>query len=283
VKREMQSAQAKSKGERQIKEGEFLKLENNKSNPLTRFSDKVDNYIKYRPHYPEDVVTYLQNEGVIFENSVVADIGSGTGISTELFLPNVKKVYGVEPNDNMRNAGEKLLSHYDNFISINGEAENTTLPDNSIDVVTAGQAFHWFDVEKSRKEFNRILKDRGYVVLMWNARQLSGTPFLDEYEKLLLEFGTDYIKVRHESVSHEIKVKFYGNDKFASKKFYNEQILDYEGLKGRLLSSSYIPRHGEHGYDEMLEELRKIFDKHNKEGKIKVIYNTEVYVGRLEG
>ncbi|RPI13268.1 MAG: class I SAM-dependent methyltransferase [Ignavibacteriae bacterium] len=258
-------------------------MENFRSNSTTRFSDKVDNYVKYRPHYPQEIITYLKDEGIIKEDYIIADIGSGTGISTELFLTHVKKVYAIEPNDEMRNAGEKMLSQYSNFMSIKATAENTTLPDNSIDVICAGQAFHWFDLEKSREEFKRVLKPGSYVILMWNVRKLYGTPFLDDYEKMLLKYGTDYIKVRHEGVGHETKVKFYGNDKFTAKIFYNEQVFDYEGLEGRLLSSSYIPRKFEPGYDEMLEELKIIFDRHNENGKIKVVYDTEVYVGRLKG
>lgn len=258
-------------------------MKNSNSDSTTRFSDKVDNYIKYRPHYPQEIITFLQNERIINKDSSAADIGSGTGISTELFLPHVKMVYGIEPNDEMRIAGEKLLSHFPNFVSIKATAEGTTLKNNSIDVIIAGQAFHWFDIEKSGNEFKRILKPDGYAVLMWNVRRLTGTPFLDDYEKLLLKFGTDYIKVRHENIGNEEKVKFYGGDHFITKLFYNEQIFNYEGIEGRLLSSSYIPRKGEPGYDEMIKELGNIFNKHNEKGKITVIYDTEVYAGRLKG
>jgi ubiquinone/menaquinone biosynthesis C-methylase UbiE len=142
-------------------------------NSTTRFSDRVENYIKYRPHYPPEVIDYLQSQNVLADSSVIADIGSGTGISTEMFLNNGNTVYGVEPNKEMREAAERLLKDYKNFVSVNGTAEETTLKNKSIDIVTAGQAFHWFDIPKSKAEFKRILKDTGYVVLMWNNKQLS--------------------------------------------------------------------------------------------------------------
>lgn len=248
----------------------------------TRFSDWVDNYIKYRPHYPEEIIIYLKENKIINENTIAADIGSGTGISSELFLPHIKTIYAVEPNKEMREAAEILLSHHNNFISVNGTAEKTGLDTNSIDTIIAAQAFHWFNNEETKNEFKRILKPNGCVILMWIVRKLGGTPFLENYEKFLLKYGTDYIKVRHENVGNEDKTRFYGSNNFITKIFPNEQIFDFEGLKGRLLSSSYIPGKEHPKYNEMLDELENIFDKHQQTGKVVILYDSELYIGRLK-
>lgn len=258
-----------------------MELKNDPLSPLNRFSNKVGNYVKYRPHYPDEIMIKLKNEKVVNDESTIADIGSGTGILTEVFLKNGYKVYGVEPNKEMREAGEKLLKHYKNFISVNATAESTTLEVNSVDMVTAAQAFHWFDKEKAKAEFLRILKPPGYVVVVWNTVRKTETPFLRAYESLLFKYGIDYARVKHENTTKKVMQKFYGNSgsKFVS--FYNEQIFDYEGLKGRLLSASYVPTESQPGYKEMLEELRKVYDENNVDGKVKFEYDTNMYWGRL--
>jgi len=245
----------------------------------SRFSTKVENYIKYRPHYPEAVLDYLKSENILLDNSIIADIGSGTGISTEMFLKNGNKVYGVEPNQSMREAAEWLLAEYKNFTSINGTAEETTLDDSSIDLIVSGQAFHWFDIEKTKSEFTRILKPVGNIVLLWNARQLDTTPFLKDYEDLLLKYGTDYNEIRHENTDEKVFDRFFA--KYKVTKFENEQIFNFDGVKGRLLSSSYIPPEGSPLLSQMLEELRKIYDKFNENDKVQIKYTTEVVSGSL--
>jgi SAM-dependent methyltransferase len=249
-------------------------------NSTTRFSDRVDNYIKYRPHYPPQILDYVKAQNVLSDDSVIADIGSGTGISTELFLKNVNTVYAVEPNKEMREAAERLLSGYKNFISVNGTAESTTLPNESIDLIIAGQAFHWFDIPNAITEFKRILKSGGNVVLMWNVKQLDSSPFMRDYEKMLLEYGTDYQEVKHENLGEDIFKKFYANG-CDVKTFPNEQVFDLEGLKGRLLSSSYAPNEQSEDYKPMITVLETIFNKHNKNGKITFDYITQVYSGKL--
>lgn len=249
-------------------------------NSTTRFSDRVDNYIKYRPHYPRQILDYLKAQNVLADDSVIADIGSGTGISTELFLKNGNTVYAVEPNREMREAAERLLSGYKNFISVNGTAESTTLLNESIDLIIAGQAFHWFDIQKAITEFKRILKPGGNTVLMWNVKKLDSTPFMTEYENMLMTFGTDYKKVRHENLGDDIFKTFYTNS-CDIKTFPNEQVFDFEGLKGRLLSSSYAPNEQSEDYKPMIIELERIFNKHSKNGRITFDYITRVYSGKL--
>src|SRR6218665_619989 len=202
---------------------------------LSRFSNRVDNYIKYRPGYPDAVVTFLTGKGLLNEKSIVADIGSGTGISAELFLKNGNTVYGVEPNKEMREAGERLLGAYGQFNSIAATAEETTLADQSIDLLIAGQAFHWFDKEKCRTEFKRILKPGGTVVLMWNDRRTDTTQFLQAYEDFIKMFATDYLQVNHKNINEKIFNRFFTGDQQVES-FLNVQHFDYEGLKGRILS-----------------------------------------------
>jgi ubiquinone/menaquinone biosynthesis C-methylase UbiE len=247
---------------------------------IDRFSSRVDNYVKYRPGYPREIIDLLVAECGLTPESVVADIGSGTGIVAELFLRHGNKVYGVEPNREMREAAERLLKAHANFKSIDGKAEATTLDGQSVDFVTAGQAFHWFDQEKARKEFTRILQPQGWAVLIWNERRLDSTPFLRAYEDLLLKYGTDYERVRHENVYEDIR-SFFAPESFKFADFDNLQTFDFEGLKGRIFSASYTPEPGHPSFDPMLEQLLAIFSTHQKSGKVTIEYDTRVYYGQL--
>ena len=245
-----------------------------------RFSDRVDNYVRYRPGYPREVLDALRARGVLDNRSVVADVGSGTGISAELFLGDGHTVYGVEPNAEMRGAAERLLlPRFHNFRSVDGSAEATTLPDASVDVVVAAQAFHWFDVGRAREEFRRILRPGGRVVLLWNTRRTAGSPFLEAYERLLNEYGTDYRHVRHDSGGGEKVARFFGATPFEVASVPNEQSFDLPGVEGRLLSSSYAPAAGHPRHEPMLRALRDIFAQFAEGGRVKFLYETEVYAG----
>jgi len=250
------------------------------TNPTQRFSSRVDNYVRYRPGYPPEVLDLLKNECGLTPDSVIADIASGTGIFTRMLAENSNCVFGVEPNDEMRRAGERLLESYSGFTSIAGTAEATTLADHSVDIVTAAQAAHWFDREKARREFVRILKPGGWLALLWNERRTDSTPFLREYEHLLLAYGTDYQEVRHERTTAEI-ADFFSPSPFRSRNLEMRQEVDYTGLEGRLLSSSYTPTSDHANYDTMLRELRRIFDAHQIDDRVSLEYNTLVYYGRL--
>jgi len=250
------------------------------SDPTKRFSDRVENYIEFRPGYPDAVIDLFTEECGLNQQSIIADIGSGTGILSELFLKNGNRVFGVEPNAPMREAGEKLLEHYSTFTSIEGSAEATTLLDDSVDFVVAGQAFHWFDQKLTRAEFSRILRLSGWVALLWNERRIDTTPFLRAYEQMLLKFGTDYQEVRHERVYQDVE-SFFSRG-FKLRTFDNRQRFDFQGVKGRLLSSSYVPAPGHEDFVAMLEELRNIFDEHQKGGDVAFEYDTRVYFGQLK-
>lgn len=245
-----------------------------------RFSSRVDNYVRYRPGYPQEVIELLKRDCALTADSVIADIASGTGIFTRLLLENGNRVFGVEPNEAMRQAGEEFLSGYPKFSSVAGTAEATTLPDRSVDLVTAAQAAHWFDRAKARREFLRILKPQGWTVLIWNERQTNSTAFLQDYEALLLNFGTDYQDVRHERTTEEI-AEFFTPSAFHTNKFGNDQECDYSGLEGRLLSSSYTPGPDNANYQPMLRELRRIFDQHQHGGQVVLKYETRVFFGHL--
>jgi len=244
-------------------------------NPTQRFSSRVADYVKYRPGYPPQVVRWLSERCGLTPASVIADVGSGTGLLTKLFLDNGNPVYGVEPNAEMRLAGEHFLAAYPNFISTNGTAENTTLPAASVDFVAAGQAFHWFDGAKAGAEFRRILKPGGWVALIWNDRDTASTPFLREYERMLQTYSTDYRAVDHKNTDvNTLGILLERKD------FANAQVFDFAALKGRLMSSSYAPQEGHPQHEPMLKELRRMFDTHNQNGAVEFKYTTQVFVGQ---
>jgi SAM-dependent methyltransferase len=250
------------------------------SNATSRFSDRVENYVRYRPGYPPEVVQELQSECGLIASHVVADIASGTGIWTRLLLENGNPVFGVEPNAEMRQAGERLLAAFPKFTSIAGTAEATTLADRSVDFVTAAQAAHWFDRAGARREFVRILKPGGWLVLLWNERLTDATAFLRDYEQLLVTYGTDYQDIRHEHTTSAVN-EFFDPSPFQERTFAMRQEFDYAGVEGRLLSSSYAPgpEHSKHA--PMLRELRGIFAANAVEGLVAFEYKTRLYFGQL--
>jgi ubiquinone/menaquinone biosynthesis C-methylase UbiE len=250
------------------------------SDTVERFTTRVDTYVRYRPGYPQEVIKLFKSECWLNKDSIVADVGSGTGKLAELFLKNSNRVFCVEPNAAMRAAAEKLLKDYPGFTSTNGSAEKTTLERNSVDLITAGQAFHWFDGHKAREEFERILKPGGFVALIWNDRRLGSTPFLRQYEQLLLKYGTDYEKVRSENATQSIP-EFFAPASFQSRSFDNVQKFDFESLKGRLLSTSYTPQPGNPSFEPMIARLREVFDANQRNDSVTVEYDTKIYYGRL--
>jgi SAM-dependent methyltransferase len=198
-----------------------------------------------------------------------------------MLLENGNKVFGVEPNTEMRQAGGRLLAAFPKFTSVAGTAEATTLPDRSVDFVTVAQAAHWFDRERARREFVRILKPGGCLALLWNERLTDSTPFLREYEQLLLTFGTDYQDVRHERTTDAVN-EFFDPAPFQERVFEMRQEFDYTGIEGRLLSSSYAPGPEHPNHEPMLRELRRIFDAHAIAGRATFDYKTRMYFGRLQ-
>jgi len=248
--------------------------------PTKRFTNRVANYLKYRPRYPAQIIPLLEKECGLTKESLIADIGSGTGFLTELFLKNGNRVLGLEPNREMRAAGERLLAQYRNFTSIEATAENTTLAEGCVDFVTAGQAFHWFDRQKARSEFARILKPDGWVVIVWNGYDPERTTLLKGYHEALLRYGTDYRDVHREIEDIEID-KFFAAGEYKIAQFKFQQLFDFEGFQGRTLSASYAPQPGDANFEPMISLLREIFDSNQTDGKVTFDYDTEVYYGRF--
>ncbi len=247
-----------------------------------RFSDRVANYVKARPGYPKKVVELLQVECGLTRESVVADVGSGTGILARLFCENGNPVYGVEPNEEMRQAGELHLAEFSNFVSVNGSAELTTLPGTSMDFITAGQAFHWFDKKEARHEFLRILKPNGWAVLVWNNRKLEGSAVAEGYEQLAVDYGTDYQEVKHlDSETPLTFEQFFGHSEFKFTQFANPQKFDREGLVSRILSASYMPGVGHPRHVALLDAIYRLFDEHQRNGVLELENDTHVYYGQM--
>jgi ubiquinone/menaquinone biosynthesis C-methylase UbiE len=247
-----------------------------------RFSNRVADYVRYRPGYPGAVLDALHEECGLLSGHVIADIGSGTGFLSELLLKNGNRVYGVEPNTEMRQAGEEYLASYDGFSSIEGSAESTTLGDSSVDFVTAGQSFHWFEPNTSRSKFIRILKPAGWVVVLWNERLTDTTPFLRDFEALLPKFGTDYSHVNESYPREEQMRAFFQNSAYRQQQLPNLQVFDFEGLAGRVRSSSYMPAEDHPQYAPMMAELQNIFRAHQQDGSVRMEYLTRLYYGHLQ-
>jgi SAM-dependent methyltransferase len=249
------------------------------SNATSRFSDRVDNYVRYRPGYPAEVLEALKAECKLMPGHKIADIASGTGLWSRLLLENGNPVCGVKPNAEMREAGARLLATFPNFTSVSGTAEATTLAAQSVDFVTAAQAAHWFDRRPARREFMRILKPGGWLVLLWNERLTHSTGFLRDYEQLLLTYGTDYEDVRHERTTEAVN-EFFDPAPFQEREFEMRQEFDYAGVEGRLLSSSYAPGREHPQHAPMLRELRRIFEARAVQGRVAFEYKTRLYFGR---
>jgi ubiquinone/menaquinone biosynthesis C-methylase UbiE len=246
----------------------------------TRFSDRVENYVRYRPGYPPEVIELLRKGCGLTPDHVVADIASGTGIFSHLLLENGNRVFAVEPNAEMREAGNRLLQSYRNLTSVDGTAEETSLPSASVDFVTAAQAAHWFDRDRAREEFARILKPKGWCALIWNERRTGNTAFARDYEQLLLTYATDYKEVRHERTTDAIHA-FFAPSPYQEQVFELRQEFDYDGLAGRLLSSSYAPMAGHPKHEPMMRKLQDIFQSHAQRGLVEFEYNTRVFYGHL--
>lgn len=249
--------------------------------PRARFSGRVDAYVRHRPRYPAGLLPLLRERIGLEPGWTVADVGAGPGLSAEPFLENGNPVFAVEPNDEMRAAAEARLGGRPGFRCMAGSAEETGLPDGSVDLVLAAQAFHWFEPRAARREFARILRPPGHAALVWNTRRTGGSPFLEAYEALLLRHGTDYGEVRHDRRRGAIEALF--PDGYERHALAHVQRLDREGLRGRLVSSSYTPAAGDPGRAPMLEEADRIFEAHARDSRVDMAYETEVYLGCVPG
>ncbi|HEX4619425.1 MAG TPA: class I SAM-dependent methyltransferase [Steroidobacteraceae bacterium] len=241
-----------------------------------RFSSRVEAYARYRPGYPPPAIELLRERCGLVPGAVVADLGSGTGILTELLLKEGAEVFAVEPNDRMRAAAEAQLSDYPRFRSVRSSAESTTLAAASVDLLVAGQAFHWFDVARARHEALRVLRPGSWAALLWNERPPEPTPFLADYQALLERYAPEYKRIGASRADLGAMREFLGAA-MELRTFENRQTLDFEGLKGRLMSSSYAPESGHPHHEPMIASLREVFARHERGGRILMPYSTLVY------
>ena len=247
-----------------------------------RFNGRVDNYLRYRPRYPQDIIPFLRRDIGLAEDWRVADIGSGTGFLAERFVEFGCDVTGVEPNAAMRQAGDHYLYSRDNFRSVDATAESTSLPGASFDLVTAGQAFHWFEPKRTRKEFRRILRPPGWIILVWNSRPVTQSTVTREYESILEELHHDYRQVAEKNTRPETMDGFLGNSAtLAHVRFPNPQSYKWEQLRGRALSSSYAPLPSDRRHEWFVNALRALFDRRQEDGALAFMYETNLYWGKL--
>ncbi len=246
------------------------------TDPKQRFSDRAANYARYRPGYPKAVLGLLEAECGLASEWTVADVASGTGQLAGLFLKNGNRVFGVEPNEEMRRAGESHLGNHPSFTSVAGTAEATTLDDGSVDLVVAGHAFHWFDPGPTRAEFARISRSPGWVALLWNELREDATTFLTAYECLIRTYKTEEYKPFE--MEEEVR-SFFGQ--FSASVLGHRQTFDLDGLRGRLLSSSYVPDEGQPGHGAMMHDLEEVFNAYQESGRVSIEYDTLVFYGRL--
>ncbi len=250
------------------------------ANNTTRFTDRVEDYVRYRPGYPDVLFATLRDVAGFSANTIIADIGSGTGISTSHLLAEGWEVFAVEPNAAMRAAAERAHGDHPRFHSIDGRAERTTLASASVDAVTVAQAFHWFDLDDARAEFVRILKPPRWAALIWNDRQAT-SPFLADYERLLRDFVSDYGETHHRNLDDAALRRFFGGD-WRTYAFPHEQVFDFDGLRGRLMSSSYAPRQGHPRHEDLVRELRRVFDAHARDGRVRFAYEARLSLAPLD-
>jgi len=245
---------------------------------VDKFTGRAEAYSKYRPGYPKEIIGMINAQIGFDRDKVVADIGSGTGLLTKIFLDNGNRVYAVEPNDEMRFFAEKNLSNYENFVSVKQSAENTGLPSGSIDLITVGQALHWFDLDQSRSEFARILKSSGFVMIVYNERAVGDSAVMDGYEKLINKNAKATVVP---DIDADYLAKFFNNQNYKKFTAPNKQELDYDALLGRATSASYLPKKTEPGYENMEQDLRKLFDDYQKNGTMTLIYSTMIFLGQI--
>lgn len=255
---------------------------NPRHDATTRFSDRVEAYTRYRPGYPRAAFAFIKDQVKPSREWAIADIGSGTGISTRMLLEEFAcSVHAVEPNPEMRSAAELALEGHEGFHSVAGCAEATTLAANSMDMVAAFQAFHWFTPETTGTEFRRILKSSGRALLVWNDRQSDGSQFMRGYEEILQDLP-EYARVNHRTVTPEDIRTFMGDGGLVTASFDNCQEFGFTGLAGRFFSSSYTPASGTAAYDRQLDKLHKLFAQTNKDGVVCFLYRTDVYLGCMK-
>jgi len=251
------------------------------ADPTQRFSNRVESYRLHRPAYPSAIVDLLARECGLTGTSLIADVAAGTGLLTEIFLARGYRVIAVEPNRPMREACATLNSQYPHLKCIEGTAESTGLHSHSVDLVTVGQAMHWFDLKRTRTEFARALRPGGWCAVIYNHRRLSGDPFHEGYEQILVDFGHDYHAVKHSHLTEDRLAAFFAPSQMRIALFENSQQLSLDGLMGRILSSSYMPHPGQPHYEEMSRAVTDLFIQNESNGGVRMEYDCQICFGQL--
>lgn len=250
--------------------------------PKERFSNRVADYVRYRPSYPQEIIDTITEYYNVTGNGVIADIGAGSGIFSSLLLKNSFNVMAVEPNEAMRGYAEAFLGRHSNYRSINGSAEKTTLEDSSVDAITVAQAFHWFETESAVKEFRRILKKNGVLFLIWNDRKTDDGGFHEEYHDMVIRHCRDYCETTHKRFFGDRLKEIFTGCTIEEHHFDNHQVFDFNSLLGRLMSSSYSPKESDENYAPLVEELKELFGRHQKDGSIQIDYDCTMFCIKYE-
>ncbi|MGC2298576.1 MAG: class I SAM-dependent methyltransferase [Acidobacteriaceae bacterium] len=251
------------------------------SNPAERFTGRVESYRRFRPGYPAEIVDLLGRGCELTADSLIADIAAGTGLLAEVFLAAGFSVNAVEPNEEMRAACAVLQGKYPSLRLAPGTAESAGFSSHSVDLITVAQAMHWFDLERTRAEFARILKPGGWCAVIYNNRRLGGDPFHDGYERLLLEFGIDYSAVKLQHVGRKRLAEFFAPSPMQCETLPNSQALTLDALEGRILSASYMPQPGQPRFGEMRAAVERLFAKTESGGVVTMEHDCVICCGRV--
>ena len=249
--------------------------------PTERFSTRAESYRLHRPNYPNEIVDLLRRECNLTSNSLVVDIAAGTGLLTKIFLESDHQVIAIEPNEQMRAVCAKLATRFPQLQCFNATAEATGLPNHSVDLITVAQALHWFQLDQARAEFARILRPGGWCAVIYNNRQMKGDAFHEGYERILTEFGIDYLLVQRQHMTSEKLIAFFTPNQMHQAMFPNEQLLDLKALEGRIISSSYMPQPGNEKYPAMQAAIKKLFAANQVDGHARMQYDCIVSYGQL--
>lgn len=242
-----------------------------------RFTGRADHYARYRPLYPAALLQTLTAEAVLHPRDQVADVGAGTGILSELLLRNGNAVVAVEPNASMRAGLVPLQQAWPSLRVTGGAAEATQLPPASVDVVVAGQAFHWFDPVRAQREFARILRPGGRIALVWNVRDKTSTPFLRGYEAMLDQYAPEFARLKAGPIDLPVLEAFFAPGGFEARSFPHDTSYDLAGLEGLLRSTSYAPQPGHPAHEPMLAALGRLFAASAREGMVTMKYQTRLF------
>lgn len=247
---------------------------------IQRFSDRAENYDKFRPGYPHALVQFLRETVPTSRDFVIADIAAGTGIFTAQFIAWGRRLFVVEPNSEMRSRAHKRLDGCGRCVFLNGTAEATGLPDGSVDLFVSAQAFHWFDLARTRVEFERAGRNRPYVAMVWNLRN-TRSAFEAAYESFIRTYATDYLQVSQRKMDATDVRSFFAPSRPQYRVFGHVDSLTYPQLLGRTLSYSFLPDETSPVLPEMKKALEALFQAHERQGRVRMSYKARLFLGRI--